>query len=465
MRKIKRSTTTPLLPQTRVADKQTKTRGTNRGLPVSMHNLFSLLSIFGWATLLSLGLCAWVIQVVQSSRGVTDFCQDYFAVQHLLHGESPYLPLRSLTGESLCPGLDLYDSHPPFSVFLFLPFGLFPQTLASTAWGLVSLVSYLIGGLLLLREMGWRLLRGMALFVLGSLLWTPALLASQTHNLGLVVTGLIVGAWVLDRRKHAVGAGALFAVAGLLRLWPIAFLLSAFIWRKWSLALGCIVTLVGGLVLSILVLKPAAFAVYLGPVQAEERFVVPAYSNPSLVGDVARLFIGYDARPPLPPLVQGLSQSQAVLLAEGIGGLLLGATFIFIWYCSRKVRPEVGELLTQGLLVVMLLLVFPITWYWGLVTLILPAATTWLALQQLPRPPRWWALLLLGLIPLLIPGGILVALPGWLLTYQDSKLAGLANLLTWLPTCALLLFAGVQAQLLWWARRPVTAPPPERILS
>jgi alpha-1,2-mannosyltransferase len=426
-----------------------------KGLP-------SFLRVVGWATLLCVGVGALTLQVIGASQGVTDFCQDYFAARYVLRGASPYLALLTGNGEALCPGLGFYDSHPPFVVLLFLPSGLVSQALAATVWGLVSLTAYLVSGLLLLRELGWRLLRGMALFTLGSLLWTPSLLAIGSHNLGQAVTALLVGAWALERRQRPGWAGALIGAAGLIKLWPLALLANALIWRKWRVALGGTVTLLGGLALGLLALGPAAYAVYLGPVQAAERFGVPAYSNTSLVGDVARLFIGYPADPPMPPLMQGLSVPQAVLLGEGIGGLLLAATLLFLWRLSGRVKPEVGELLSLGLLVTVLLVVFPLTWYWGLVTLILPAATVWLALRQLARPPRWWwGLLALSLVPLLIPSGIVAALPGRLLEYGGAGLAGVANALTWLPTWALLLFAGLQAQLLWWARIPVEHCSPE----
>jgi hypothetical protein len=415
-------------------------------------HLLSFLRVFGWTLLLCVGVGALLIQVIQSSQGGTDFCQDFFAAQRLLQGEAPYLPLRTATGASLCPELGLYDSHPPFSVLLFLPLGLFSQMFAACIWGCISMAAYLLSGLLLLRELGWRLQRGMALFVLASLFWTPAILAIGSHNLGQAVTVLVVGAWVLERKQRIGWAGVVVGVAGLLKLWPVVLLVNALIWRKPRYALVGALTLLGGMALSLLLPGPAAYAAYLGPVQEEERLGVPAYSNTSVIGDVARLFIGYPAHPPMPPLIQGLSLAQAVMLAEGIGGLLLGATLVFLWWCRRRVEPETGFLLSQGLLVVVLLLVFPLTWYWGLVTLLLPAATTLLALRQLPRPPYWWwAILLASLVLLLIPGGILVGIPGWLLASQNTWLARLANPLTWLPTCGLLLFAVVQAQLLWRA--------------
>jgi hypothetical protein len=433
-------------------DLQSPEAGLNRPAPRSLR-LRAFLGKVAWATLLSISIGALIMQVLPASQGVNDFCQDYVAAQRLLHGAMPYLPLRAPGGPALCFGL-LSDAHPPFSILFLLPLALFPQVLAATLWGMVSLACYILSGLLIARELGWPKLRSLALFMSGSLLWSAAVLATDTENLGHIVTVLLVGAWVLDRRQRHVGAGALLGVAGLLKLWPIALLGYALLWRKGRLAWWALVTFAGGLALSLLVVGPAAFAAYLGPVQADERLAVAANANTSLDGALARLFIGFNAQLPLPPLFHMLSLPEAVLLAEAMGALLLIAALLLLWRQSRRVQPEVGEPLALGVLIVVLLLVFPVTWFWGLVTLILPGATLLLALRRLPRPPVWWyAVLALGLIPLLLPGGVLLAIPEWVLSFDNPRLLLLAHLLTWLPTCGLVLFAGAQAWLLCWAAK------------
>ncbi|HEU5198686.1 MAG TPA: hypothetical protein VFU32_03560, partial [Ktedonobacterales bacterium] len=114
---------------------------------------------------------------------------------------------------------------------------------------------------------------------------------------------------------------------------------------------------------------------------------------------------------------------------------------------------EAVRLLTLGLLLTMILLTFPATWYWGMITLLLPCATTMLALRRLNKPPAWWLLLLEG--SLLLPFG-----GAWLVIQFTSGLLqgpaaashlGIATLLFDVPTAGVLLFAGLQAWLLWWA--------------
>lgn len=425
-------------------------------LPTSLatgdHLMYPFLRRLGWAMLLGLSIGALGLHVVQASLGVNDFCQDYIAAQRLLHGEMPYTPLLAPDGTSMCPGLRLYDSHPPFSVLLFLPFALLPASVAAATWGCVSLALSILSGWLMLRALGWPLLRGMALFMFGSLLWSAAVLATDTENFGHLITALVVGAWVLERRQNPKGSGILLGVAGLLKLWPLALLGYALLWRKWRGMQWALLTCAGGLALSFLALGPAAYAAYLGPVQAEERLAVADNANISLVGSVARLFLGFPARQPLPPLLPWLSLPQAVLFAEAIGVLFLLASLLFLWRYAHGVQREIGEPVTLGILVVVLLLAFPVTWFWGLVMLILPGTLTWLALRQLLNPPAWWyALVALGLVPLLLPAGIFLDLPAWVLSFHNSRLLALAHLLTWLPTFGLLLLAGTQAWLLRWA--------------
>jgi hypothetical protein len=104
---------TPLERQRQALSQEEKTKDTYSGTFVRPnYRMRSFFYQLGWATTLCISVGVLLILLIQSSQGTTDYCQDYFAAKHLLHGELPYLPLRSLSGESICPGL-VYDSHPP----------------------------------------------------------------------------------------------------------------------------------------------------------------------------------------------------------------------------------------------------------------------------------------------------------------------------------------------------------------
>lgn len=344
-----------------------------------------------------------------------------------------------------------YDTHPPFSVFLFVPLGLLPLFPAAIIWGLCSLATYMISGALLLRMLGWYSLRGMTLFVVANIFWEAFTRSEGAQNFTQLLTLLIIAAWVLEHQRKDGWAGWLLGLAGLLKIWPATLLASALIRRRWRLLVAGGITFVVGSVLALLVEGPGAYTAYLGPVHAIEGYWVPNGANISLVGAVARLFTGFWRPPVLPRLVSGVGLPQAVLLSEVVGGTLLAATLLFLWWCWRQRPCEAVELLTEGLLVTILLLAFPLTWWWAVLPLLLPGATTILALRQLPRPPRWWFGLLTGsLLPVLLPRDWVVAVPDALLRSQVPEIAGLGLLLYAWPTYGLLLFASLQALLLWW---------------
>jgi len=413
--------------------------------------------IFGF--FLILGLALLVQQVVAVSQQPNDFCQDYIAAQRLAHGVPIYLPLSTWVHYGDCPihtVLD-YDAHPPPSAFLFLPLGLLPKVPAAVIWGCISLAAYVIAGMLLLRELGWCSLPGLALFVLGSALWTPFLLSEQVQNYGNLLLLLLVLSWVLERRRRDGWSGALIGVAGLLKVWPAALLFSAAFRRRWRF------TLVGGLVLALgtaltlAVLGVGAYLTYLGPVGTSEHDSVPDKANISLVGLLVR-FLNGSPNHPLPLLAApGLNLTELVLLAECLAILLYVGAFGFLLWCQRGRPSEAGELLGYGFFLTLLMLLFPLTWLWGVVTLLLPLTTTLLALRQMPRPPLWWFVLLCaGLAPLLLPGWI-VGFPGWLPQHPSASLSGWEEVMAGLPTYGLVLFAAAQAWLLWQVRAPAAA--------
>lgn len=414
---------------------------------------FWLLRTTGWGTLLALGLSLLAWQVVLASQSANDFCQDYIAAQRLLHGEMPYLPLNSWVGYAACPVALPYDAHPPFSILVFVPFALLPKTSAALLWGFCSLAAYLASGVLLLKELGWRVLPGMALFTIGSSFWTPLALAQQTQNLEQLLLLLLVAAWILERRGYSGWAGVLLGLAAMLKLWPVGLLLGAIIWRKWRLVLAGGVVMCLALAVTLIVPGPAAYAAYLGPVRVSELDSVPTRASVSLVGAFTRLFTGYPAHPPILPLVTGLSLPSAVLAGEVIAALFLLIVLAMLWWRRKQGLEMPAELLCQGILMTLLLLTFPLIWYQSLVLLLLPVTTMLLALRALPRPPRWWWTgLWISLIILLIPGWVLLDLPGKLITYDAHRLAGIAALLAGVPTAVVALFAVEQVWLLWKAR-------------
>lgn len=418
-----------------------------------------LLGTTGWATLLVLGLLVLIWQVVLTSQSHSDFCQDYIASLRLLQGQPPYQPLHLWPGYRACTMPIDYDIHPPFLMLFFAPLALLPKAPAFLIWGFLSLAAYLASGLLLLRALGWYSLRGLALFVAGSVLWEPLIEAEGIQNLGQVLLLLLVVAWLLERKGHAGWAGGMLGLATLMKLWPAAFLLGAVARRQWRQALAGGLTLLGGVALTFIAPGPGTYLLYLGPIQSAALTSVPNETNISLVGLMTRPWTGF--RDPLwsptfvfPPLARGLDLTRAVHLGEAVAGLLLAGVIALIVWCMRRAPTEPVALLSEGLLVIVLLLVFPYGWYAGLITLLLPGATLILALRQLPRLPQWWwALLSVAVVPLIRPEITVALYPHWMPVLQQAGLAGWGTVLVDIPTFALALLTGVYAYALWWASK------------
>jgi hypothetical protein len=413
------------------------------------NRLFWLLRTFGWLLLLGFSLGVMVQLTAMSGQKSNDFCQDYIAAVRVLQGIPPYLPLRDWPDFHTCVVPLNYDSHPPFSVLVVLPLGLLPKTAASVIWAFLSVALYLASGVLLLKILGWWSLRGAALFAMCSIFWPPVGGSTEAQNFAQLLTFLLAAAWFLERKGKRGWAGAVLGLAALVKIWPLALFLNAVLQRRWRAVLAGGLTILAGTLVTLVLLGSSAYAAYLGPVRLEETPEVPHEVNVSLVGALARPWAGFSNPPAIifPRLLSGLSVSQAVLLGEGVAALLILGTLALVVWGLRRAQGEAMETLCQGLLVTVLLLGFPITWNWGLITLLLPLATTVLALRSLPRPPRWWCVML-GC------GLVLLVNPEWLpfLVAHQNPIAG--NIIFSLPTLGLLLFALAQAQLLFWAARP-----------
>ncbi len=408
----------------------------------------SSLQMAGWGILLLVCVLFSIKRVIAASHTPTDFCTDYVAAQRVIQGIQPYLPLHCWSAVNpFSPPLQEFDTHPPSSLLL-LPIGLLPRDSAILLWGGVCLAAYMITGWLLLRELGWGSLKSLALFMLLSLGWAPFIISENFLNLTQVLTLLLVVAWVISRREYPGWAGSLLALGGLLKIWPAALFAIALLRRQWrKLIVGSLLVLVGAF-LALVVLGPGTYAAYLGPVQHNEDYTIASFPNSSLEGVLARPFLSQ--APGAAPLVPGLSLGNIVLLTEIAAGLLLGGVLALIWWCGRKLETKAVEGLCQGLLVTVLLVIFPVSWYWTILPVIFPCATTLLALRELQRPPRWWfALLIVGLAQPAGVGWLAILAAVWLSQHQAGGFAALETVLVSLPACGLLLFAGLQAWLLW----------------
>jgi hypothetical protein len=210
--------------------------------------------------------------------------------------------------------------------------------------------------------------------------------------------------------------------------------------------------IVAGTLLALLVAGPAAFAAYAGPVRiAEDGWVSIGYAgNVSLTGMVVGLLVGYSGSANRQtPSVTGVHAATAVLLGEALSAVLILGGIGLVWWKRRALEDEAGSSLAFGLLVSLIVVAFPLSWPWALITLFLPVATLVLALRRQPRVPRWWWWLL-GASMVLLNMEFVLLLAFIHQIHRLDKLEAVA------PTVGMLLFVAAQAYLL--ARQPAAVP-------
>jgi hypothetical protein len=412
-----------------------------------------------WCTLLCVGVGALVLGTIKAATGSqTDFCLDYSSALALLHGQAVYHPIQCHSAYLYLPGRIEYNSHPPTSIVLFAPFGLLAEIPATLLWGFLLLAAYLVSGWLLIHTLHWKVLPGLGLFAVGSVFWQPAVQATQWLNMERVLLLLLVGVWLLERRRQDGWAGALLGVAGILKIWPLVILVVPLLQRRWRLVAAAGSVVLVGCLLSLLLEGPSAFLTYLGPVRIIEQAWVDAAKaeNVSVVGAVTGLLVGYRGTSAAPtPLVHGITPGMAALLGEVLGAGLLGGGIWLLWWKRRMLQDEAGDSLAFGLVLTLILLCFPLTWQAEVIVLLLVGTTLLLALRLLPRPPSWWwwilaaSLVLLNILYLpLLP--LLITRLLQLIWNGQPMLGLLDGVEQATQTLGLLLFTGALAYLLVW---------------
>jgi hypothetical protein len=410
-----------------------------------------------WWTLLLVGVGALVLGTILAAYiPATDFCQDYVSAVALLHGQNVYHPIQCNGAYLGWPGRVMYNAHPPTSVVLLALFGLLAKVPATLVWGLLSLAAYLVSGWLLIRTLDWKVLPSLGLFAIGSVLWQPALQSVQWLNFERILLLLLVGVWLLERRRQDTWAGVLLGIASLLKVWPLIFVVIPLLQQRWRLVAVTASVILLVCSLALLLEGPSAFLAYIGPVRVIEQAWAAEgkVENISVVGAVTGLLVGYRGTTG-PPLVPGVKPGMAVLMGEILSAIVLGCGLWLLWWKRRILQDEVGDLLAYGLVLTLVLLTFPLTWTDSIILALLPVTTLLVTLRHRIHPPGWWwwilgtsmvliNILYVPVLPLLINGLLHVTWSG------TPVLNLLENVTDASPTVGLLLFAGALAYLLVW---------------
>lgn len=395
------------------------------------------LQIVGWAILLvaliSIGARLRVLTTVSS-----DFAQDYLAGRALLAGRSIYdlFTPADFTAIGLAPN-SMYNFHPPTTIALMLPLALLPYQAAIVLWTALCLGLYLITWQLLLRTLDVRPPRGLLPLLVGlSLLWFPLQFHVILGQLSIPMMACVVGSWAALRRGREGLAGALLAIAVLLKIFPGLLLLYLLLRGRWRAVAAAAAVGLAGLLLTLAVVGPGDMLRYRAEMAPENlREYASSPHNVSLHSVFSRLFTGDEY---MAPLVEAPTVAAALTGAASLG--LLGLLALAAW---RAPRSSAGDDLAFALTCAAMPLLTPTSWSHGFVLLILPLALAWRAALA---DGRLWRLRLVGLTTLLIslPD---VEIARLLAAYQPERVPWYAALIM-LPTTAglLLLFGLLVAQ-------------------
>ncbi|MGP0072794.1 MAG: glycosyltransferase family 87 protein [Bryobacteraceae bacterium] len=396
-----------------------------------------------WMAAVFIALCAiWYFQQnvlnVLPTPGLSDFRFYYYAAQHILHGESPYLTADYI--------------YPPLLACAMVPLAFFDYYTARWIWFLFSHACFLTAAYLLWRRMG----RGWLAASVVALVWSTGWAAQDGFPTGqpdALLTLLIVVACVGSGWVQGASAGAGLAV----KLIPGILGLLAPLERNWR----ALVSFLGGTVL--LMAAPWAIVWFLDgplkPADTDYLFGTPCVLSWSLPSVALRVLEppGPDGKLP-GDWVNGWDLPRLHLSTEQKLGSLTVAMAVFAAGLALLVFKTRGRLNAQQVpmagtaLVALALAASPIAW-WHYQAMQYPGVA--LLLFYAVRNRDWrrlcWSL---------VCAVLLFPLPAWVLRYyyhQQERWPDAPGLMYFwtsvTPVASLILFA-----LLLSTMGPRTAP-------
>ncbi len=356
---------------------------------------------------------------------VIDFYQDWGSARNFLSGMPVYtehaLSVQRHLGLATNPDrLIKRNAHPPTSVLAVLPLAGLSFRDAVLVWNLLSLTTLAVSLVVIGRELGCPAAAIGPLFLLAGFCH-PVYANIHLAQWGIALGGLLVGAWVMDRRGRPALAGALIGLAMALKLFP-GFLLILFVVRgQWRAVAAAIATMAAATLVTAWVLGPSVYLEYVRDVLPGQREFWGIAFNFSLNGYWHKLFDPTGVSGRLTPLWSSRVVAVAGTLASDL--LVTAAVVMAAWGnrgATRQGRDSAFSVAILGML-----LVEPVTWDESLTQALLPLG--WMVSMAAARPG--WRKPLMALVTIFwLPTMLLVRLspPDW--GYNGSEYPPLFSL-------------------------------------
>jgi len=315
----------------------------------------------------------------------SDFFQDWASAKDWLEGR----PLYGALSDSLNRFLDIQtnnnditmdvhvNAHPPFSLFIVLPFAFLPYVHAMLLWNLVMLGFFVCSLVCVLKimKLPWH---WWGLFPVGALFLLCGPVQSQINQgqWNFLILALLLATYVYDLKNKPWISGFTLGIAAAIKLTPVFLILWFVFDRKWKNLFAFFLSFVACNLLAIIVFGLPDMKDYLFRVLPLVRDFEGSLGNISWNGFMGKLF--FPEHPNLlPPLI--LAPTLGKVLA-----LVLQTAFTSLWvFLFFLPMPEKRDRLFFIGIVIMLF-VSPITWDHYLVLALPALAFSWRDLRQHP---------------------------------------------------------------------------------
>jgi hypothetical protein len=368
--------------------------------------------------LCSTGIFLLIFRIPYLEVNSADFKQDYYAAQKLLSGQSIYSDQSH------------GNNHPPFVAVLITPFAFLSYKNAIILWSIISVILYCLIGWIVVNELNIDLSIEWKLIITGlALCWYQFHAHIALGQLSILISFLMIGAWVLMRQNKEIAAGVLIGLAISIKLFPGLILIYLVIKQRWRCALSAISTV---FVLCALVIMWTGiddfiwFFTEVTPKNAEAWVTFPP--NISIGGSVAKFFLD---GPWVQPIINSPESAQA---------LTLGLTIILLIFLVNQIhkmpKSVEGTDIAFSINVLAMIIVSPIAWQHSFPLLALPLGILLARLQREPHIPTLRVMLLIVLMISLPDYEIGRALMAF---YAPYRMPWYAALIFLIPTMSLLI--------------------------
>jgi alpha-1,2-mannosyltransferase len=311
------------------------------------------------AALLALAALSFAYRVGKfANKGPFHDFRVMFRATQALHQDRPLYDVEGMSREPFAA----YYKYPPLFAPLLEPLRPLGFRSASRVWLLVLLACY--GGAFVLLCLAFQLRFRSPPFYLASitaLVFQPSIDSFWNGQLDAPLLLILAAVWTALANGREVRAGALIALATMLKVYPVYMAAFLLLRRRWRALISCAVSALLLLGASILLTGWASHVEFVSRVLPINAGTTAWVENQSLPGLFARFFV--DGR------IDGPSKETiapaATVLGAVTGAAVLGATFLAGLRTSR-------ERSLFGALVAALLLALPVAWIIYEVLLLIP---------------------------------------------------------------------------------------------